>query len=210
MIRSPSHKSSYGQRTTAFAESLDFYRTLNGLAINANANANANAAGGGGHAVTVEDGVEGADLTPLFVGPFSADASQVQQVQQVHNASFSQMARCPASGLGPESACNSVTRADTAYMGYSVRVDEYRYTAWLAFNGTLNRADWAGVDAPSPIGTTTASSLMGEELYSHVGDTNGDFDAFENENLAMQPEHKDTRDELFAMLRARFDTPPRV
>jgi hypothetical protein len=184
MIRSPRHLQSYGQRTTAFAESLDFYRTLNALAVNA-----------GGAAVSVEQGVEGADLTPLFTGPFVNGVSTAA----VHNASYSQMARCPTTGFSPESACNSVKLVDTKYMGYTVRVDEYRYTAWMAFNGTKNRALWSD-----------PSGLAGEELYSHVGDKNDDYDAFENENLAMKPEHKSTRDELWAMVRARFDTPGRV
>ena len=48
----------------------------------------------------IEAGVEGIDLSRVFVHP-----SGGQPVLKA--AAFSQMARCPAAGtLGPESACN--------------------------------------------------------------------------------------------------------
>ena len=77
---------------------------------------------------------------------------------------------------------------------------EWRYTAWIAFNGTTNRGDWTDLD----LGVT------GEELYSHVGDTNDDYDAFENENVVAAPEHKSKRDALLGLLKAHFDAPPTV
>ena len=67
---------------------------------------------------SIETGVEGVDLTPLFVQPASAGP---------HNASYSQMARCPCGRAWPctvhgiESACNSVPRNVTPFMGYTVR-----------------------------------------------------------------------------------------
>ena len=70
----------------------------------------------------------------------------------------------------------------------------YRYTRWLGFNGTANVADWDGKAFPPQ-----------EELYDHAGDDDKSFDAFENENLAAQAAHDDTRRQLLAMLRARFD-----
>jgi hypothetical protein len=174
-----------------------------------------------GNGFGIEAGVEGMDLSPVFSSPGAA--------APVRSAAFSQMARCPAAGtLGPESACNSVKLVDIAYMGYSVRVDDWRYTAWMSFNGTANRADWGSVPVPVPVpvprddaGAAAGAragagggsgrlvgagqkGLVGEELYSHEGDDGKDFDAFENENLAAQPAHKATRDELFAMLREKF------
>ena len=47
-------------------------------------------------------------------------------------------------------------------MGYSVRVTDWRYTVWLAFNGTANRGVWGEGDAPPEV--------FYEELYSHKGD----------------------------------------
>ena len=75
-------------------------------------------------------------------------------------------------------------------MGYSVRDDRWRFTAWMKFNGTKNRADW------------TAAPL-GVELYDHDGDDGTDADAFENVNVV--DDHDDVRRELFEVLRRKFD-----
>ena len=103
MIRSPRHPQTFGKTTLHMAESLDFYRTLSALAM------------GSKIATDVEDSVEGTDLSPHFE----------DLTKMVKNHSFSQMARCPKSGLGPESACNSVARVRIAYMvgGLSVVAD---------------------------------------------------------------------------------------
>lgn len=174
-MRSPAHPRSHGVQTDQFADNLDLYRTVVDLAVPA-------------AYAKVEGGVEGVSLAPVFANPAAV----------LKNASFSQMARCPAKGtLGPESACNTVKRADIPYMGYSVRVDDWRYTMWLAFDGKRNRGDWAGLPA----------SLHGEELYAHKGDTGADFDAFENENVAASQANAPMVRELRQLLRTRFDTP---
>ena len=57
------------------------------------------------------------------------------------------MARCPAKNtLGPNSACNSVERKHIEYMGFTVRDDRWRYTAWLKFDGVKNAALWSTID----------------------------------------------------------------
>ena len=185
MIRSPRHAaSSYGRATSQLAESLDFYRTLAALALPAGAIAP-------GAAGAIEAGVEGEDLSPAFEAPSGGGAGGVGAALGLKTAAYSQMARCPAKGtLGPESACNSVQRTDIGYMGLSVRVDGWRYTAWAKFNGTLNRADF--------------DTLLGEELYDHRGDTNTDFNAFENTNVVSDPENAATRSTLLGLLRAKF------
>ena len=81
------------------------------------------------------------------------------------------------------------------YMGYSIRTDRWRYTVWLAFNGTANRAVW-----PSNVG----GALLGEELYDHEGDDGSDFDAYENVNLATKPSFAGTKAKLLAALRDKF------
>ena len=145
---------------------------------------------------SIETGVEGVDLTPLFVQPASSGP---------HSASYSQMARCPCGRTWPctmhgiESACNSVPRNVTPFMGYTVRVEDYRYTAWIQFNGTRNRGEWT---------VAAADSSRSEELYDHTGDDGTNWaDGFENVNLAADPAHRGMVAELFAMVRARFDTP---
>ena len=147
MIRSPRHaKSSYGKATRGFAESLDFYRTLVGLAAPS-------------LSVHIEPSVEGLDLTSLFETP-ELPAGETGP----HNASFSQMARCPCGNTWPcfsegiESACNSVERNNTPFMGYTVRIKGFRYTEWVAFNASTNqekesKPDW--------------NRTVGSELYVH-------------------------------------------
>ena len=116
------------------------------------------------------------------------------------------MARCPKAGtLGPESACNSVQLVDIAYMGFSVRVDNWRYNAWLSFNGTTNRGDWDSVGPGILSATIGQKGLLGEELYDHTGDDGTDFDAFENVNLAADAQHSATRDQLLLLLKKQFN-----
>ena len=43
--------------------------------------------------------------------------------------------------------------------------------------------------------------LVGEELYAHAGDTGEDDDAFENENLAADPQYAPVVAQLHAALR---------
>lgn len=105
----------------------------------------------------------------------------------------SQMSRCPQNNSWINNPCNFVPLKQIAYMGYTVRVAGWRYTVWLAFNGTTNRAQWGG-------------PMYGEELYDHAGDDGADFDAFENANAVNASANQQTRYTLLAALRARFDT----
>ena len=163
---------------------MDFYRTLAALALPADAIAP-------GAPGAIEPGVEGEDLSPVFEAP-AGGTDGVGAALGLKSAAYSQMARCPASGtLGPESACNNVKRLNIGYMGLSVRVDDWRYTAWTKFNGTLNRADF--------------NTILGEELYDHRGDTNTDFDAFENVNVVSDPKNAAMRSTLLGLLRAKFE-----
>jgi len=202
MIRSPAHAAaSYGKSTPHFFESVDFYRTIASLAFNSMA------------PVVIEKGVEGTDLSSIF-----ADVEGVTNAP-LKSTAFSQMARCPAGGVTIESACNSVKRVDIEYMGYSVRVKEWRYTAWIKFNGTLNRGIWpstlntlgdsAGDSAG--VGENDDAVFIADELYSHEGDFGMGVDAmdkWENENVAGFAANAATRASLLAMLKAEFETPP--
>ena len=151
--------------------------------------------------------VEGVDLTPIFAGfaaqPAAATGAGTALAAAAtllpNNVSFSQMARCPCGKTYPcttpgiESACNSVPRNVTPFMGYSIRVENYRYNAWIPFDGTANRGEWARAERPGGGGTEY------EELYSHVGDNGTDwvwktpllepFDA-KNEHLPRQARDK--------------------
>ena len=62
------------------------------------------------------------------------------------------------------------------HQGYTVRVESWRYTAWIQFNGTTNRGKWGDVGS-------TAGWLVGEELYSHDDSTQvDDFDVVWSES----------------------------
>ncbi len=68
------------------------------------------------------------------------------------------------------------SRAILKTMGYSVRVDQWRFTVWLPFNTSLYTGDWA----QPPIAT---------ELYDHRNSSDFDFDMDgEATNVAGQPE----------------------
>ena len=92
--------------------------------------------------------------------------------------------------------CEKVPAQNISYMGYTVRSPDYRFTMWFHWDGTECEAKW---DAP------LESSNGGHELYSHVGQTDpGNFDDYENENLANDPQHADTVKALAAVLLGNF------
>jgi len=41
-------------------------------------------------------------------------------------------------------ACNNSPKATFNFMGYSVRVQDWRYTAWFRWNQTSLEAEWDG------------------------------------------------------------------
>jgi len=95
-------------------------------------------------------GLEGKSMMPLFKDPRAAFNSHAfsQYQRQVGNQTL---------------------------MGMSMRVDEWRFTAWVDFNYTT----------AEPIFPPTASQVPGGvELYAHFHDRESDFDEFENANLA--------------------------
>lgn len=91
---------------------------------------------------------------------------------------LSQFMRCPPSDAQPAdywegSTCLFVDRSQMQFMGYSLRVPEWRYTEWRRWNASTLTPDWS------------TAGLVGTELYRHspVG-MNYSFDAFENVNEA--------------------------
>lgn len=99
------------------------------------------------------------------------------------NASFTQQLRNAGRWDGPTA------------MGCSIRVDEWRYTQWL---------NWSAPVQPGDPGTIKWSEVLGEELYDHRGDKEGDFDAFENVNVADDPRYASIRAQLQQELRSRW------
>jgi iduronate 2-sulfatase len=81
-------------------------------------------------------------------------------------------------------------------MGLSMRTPTWRYTEWRPFNFSSAQVDW--------------TQTHGTELYNHSSDTGsgpGVFDDFENVNLAPNPEHASTVQQLSQQLRAAWDNP---
>jgi hypothetical protein len=89
-------------------------------------------------------------------------------------------------------SCNSVPRSQFDFMGYSVRNADWRYTAWLPWDGAALRAEWDGEAV--------------EELYAHTGDVGGSFDDYENANEAAA--NPQVAAALRARLRQFFDRAP--
>ena len=67
-------------------------------------------------------------------------------------------------------ACNNTPKNELQFMGYSMRSQTARYTAWFPFNHTSLKAEW--------------TLPYAAELYAHVGDDSTEMDNFENENVA--------------------------
>jgi hypothetical protein len=61
-------------------------------------------------------------------------------------------------------------------MGLSLRTDKLRFTRWAKFDTVAGRPYFPAPFDPS-------NTEVQYELYDHTGDTEADFDAFENFNL---------------------------
>lgn len=106
-----------------------------------------------------QENLEGTSVAALFRDPTGT----------VKNVTLTQYPRCKNVTSGMDT-CGGVKRTDFEYMGYSMRTDRYRYTEWVKWDGKALKPDW--------------DNVLGKELYDHQGDTENDFDAFENDNLA--------------------------
>ena len=138
-----------GRLTNSLVESVDLYPTIASLA-----------------GLPQPTDLDGIDLTPLFTEPS----------KELKDAAFSEYPRCPKNISTPwddTSSCVHTDRTKFTAMGYSVRTNDWRYTAWLHWDGKHLVGDFS----QPPIGV---------ELYSHVGDDGTDFDAFENENVVLK------------------------
>eukprot|EP00040_Diaphanoeca_grandis_P039908 m.260558 g.260558 ORF g.260558 m.260558 type:complete len:515 (+) comp40127_c0_seq1:20-1564(+) len=177
IIRDPSRPNSHGKRTKAFAELIDIYRTISDLA--------------GLDPATIEADVDGTSLVSVLDGDVSKDKQ----------AAFSQMARCLnwKNGVNHSwspwlvaDACPDVPRQLIGYMGYTIRVESWRYTQWVRWNGTLLMPSW--------------NETVATELYDHRGcdqpHCNSDFDRWENANMAGQ--EPAVEQQLALQLRAHF------
>ena len=187
MVAVPWLPAARGARTQQLAELVDVYPTLAALA-----------------GLPPAAGVDGADLSALFrSGGAPPDAAAGAPPLKTPNAAFHQYPACYGKGGGAfdrvRLGCNNVKKEDFWAMGYSIRVDDYRFTRWLKWNGTALGVDWDDGDR---------AGAHADELYSHAGDTGygpQNFDAYENANLAADPAHAAVAAQLAAQLRAFFE-----
>eukprot|EP00041_Stephanoeca_diplocostata_P022338 m.531580 g.531580 ORF g.531580 m.531580 type:complete len:682 (-) comp22038_c0_seq1:179-2224(-) len=169
-IRAPDMQAA-GETTQALVEAVDIYPTLIDLA-----------AGVG----STPEYLDGKSLRPLL-----ANSSATVKL-----AVFSEFVKCysccrvpdnhpcetggPAgrcvtpgvtnlSDLSEMSTCFAVPREQFDFVGYSVRTNEWRYTEWLHWNGTLLHGDF--------------HRKVAAELYDHTHDDGTDPDVSENKNL---------------------------
>ena len=79
---------------------------------------------------------------------------------------------------------------DTALMGYTLRTDQWRYTAWFNFDFGAPGGNFNGASAPGPVW----DQVTARELYDHRGDVMGvtDAEGREWDNLASDTAHADT------------------
>ena len=178
MIRVPG-VTDQGMRTKALVELIDIFPSvteLAGLVV---------------PPVCPEDGkklltcVEGTSVAPLLENPD----------RQWKKAAFSQYPR-PASGMKiiPNKPPFPKDSHEEAVMGYTIRVDSYRFTEWYGFDHTT--------------ATTHFDDIWGTELYNHTEPVV--FFNDENVNLAVKPEMKSLVEDLRHMLQAgwRAALPP--
>ena len=174
LVRVPWKPASSGKHSFALVELIDMYRTLSELVEISHP----------------PDDVNGTSFAPIFDTP-SMTSAQFSKMAGKPNAAFSQYLRCVnnATAQWANNWCSS--KEENTLMGYSMRTDVWRYTAWMQWKRTAPQVDWT-------------SKPKHVELYSHEGSLwlENDFNHFENENIAA--EHADTVTQLHAQLKAFY------
>lgn len=153
-----------GMTSNQLIESVDLYPTLAALA-----------------GLPAPPDLDGVDLSALFTDP--------DPPTPIKQAVFSEYPRCPHNIATPwddTTSCIRTDRTKFTSMGYSVRTDDYRYTAWLHWDGQRLQGDFG-------------RPPIGQELYTHEGDDESNFDLAENMNLVNDPNHQDVVHRLYQL-----------
>ena len=177
MIRVPG-VTDKGMRSSALVELIDIFPTITELA---GLNVPPMCTEGSSKQLTC---VEGTSLTPLLKNPG----------QEWKKAAFSQYPR-PSCGIQQIPNKPSFDKEHNEnVMGYTIRVDQYRFTEWYRFNRTTATPNW--------------TDTWGSELYDHTNPTV--FFNDENTNMANDPDKQDLVKELRKVLQAgwRAALPP--
>uniref|UniRef100_A0A1X7TKQ4 Sulfatase N-terminal domain-containing protein n=1 Tax=Amphimedon queenslandica TaxID=400682 RepID=A0A1X7TKQ4_AMPQE len=161
IIRAPWKPASAGKRSHAFVELVDLYRTISELV----------------GAPSPGDDIEGVSFASLFDSP-DLNAHEAALALNKTPAAYSQYTRCLKSIDAPKqwdnNSCSETSK--NKFMGYSVRVPNWRYTAWMEWDDSRLKAKWE-------------SEPYAVELYDHhksdgADGTENDFNQCEIENVA--------------------------
>ncbi|XP_019859030.1 PREDICTED: iduronate 2-sulfatase-like [Amphimedon queenslandica] len=178
IIRAPWKPASAGKRSHAFVELVDLYRTISELV----------------GAPSPGDDIEGVSFASLFDSP-DLNALEAALALNKTPAAYSQYTRClksiDAANQWDNNTCSK--NAEVQYMGYSVRVLNWRYTAWMKWED--GKAKWE-------------SKPYAVELYDHhnsdsTDGTGNDFNQCEIENVA--DENPDIVQKLQEQLKKMFE-----
>lgn len=131
------------------------------------------------------------------VSATASTSTGVEDVPLMKKAAFSQTARCPKHERIPwySNGCDHHAADSMSYMGYSVRVSDWRYTEWRPWNGTSLSAVWS-LGWPE----------IQRELYDHRDEdpTMTNYDLSEIVNVVLEVEHTQVVHDLSAILRNQF------
>eukprot|EP01050_Picozoa_sp_SAG11_P009711 SAG11_NODE_932_length_6489_cov_6.539039_2_plen_168_part_00 len=158
-------KASIGKVTSILAELVDLYPTLASLV-------------GLPAPQSAGQQINGTSLLPAFEDPAGS--------AMMKDAAYSQFAK--PSRENPFVFWPTPRRNETEIMGYTVRVDEWRYTCWFGFDGKSQ--------------TPNRDEVIGRELYDHRGDL-GELDWHgEHVNVVDEPTHRTLVEQLHAKVLA--------
>ena len=143
--------------------------------------------------VPSSESIDGKSWAGLLDDPFG----------QHKEAAFSQYPRCWPSNHSHDSSaftnmarCAGVDKHQFAYMGFSIRTEDWRYTEWAAWDGARLVPLW--------------NVSAGLELYDHTADppqsAKESFEKFENLNVAGLSVHADVVAQLSKQLHEFFDS----
>jgi iduronate 2-sulfatase len=154
LIHAPWITKSQGMKTSALVELIDVFPTIVTLA-----------------GLPAPSHIDGVDRSVLLSDPTGRGAE----------AAYHQYPACGCKWDGSDAgarqcynstrkACNNTPKNEFDFMGYSMRSDTARYTAWFPWNQTALRAEFTRPYAA--------------ELYTHNNDDSTSMDDFENANVA--------------------------
>ena len=183
LLRAPGSAAaaSRGARTSALWEAVDLLPTLTELATGQQPPACPRADLNASRAIV--SCTDGQSAAPLVLSAPSAGAAAA--AGNWSRFAFSQVPRGALVNGEPGNV------AGERYMGYSVRVADWRYSEWVPFNNATGVPDWS------------AAACVGRELYAETLGREGAQCRFDTDskNVAADPAHADVVAQLSAMLR---------